>query len=81
MKNSYNLGETVDTLFGTDGIRGRAFEPPLDKDTVGRLGVALASVLTQTPHILLAGDTRSSTEVLASWFAGSFAAEDRKSVV
>ncbi len=75
MKNSYNLGETVDTLFGTDGIRGRAFEPPLDKDTVGRLGVALASVLTQTPHILLAGDTRSSTEVLASWFAGSFAAD------
>ena len=65
----------MNTRFGTDGIRGRAFEPPLDKDTVGRLGSALAGVLTRPPHILLAGDTRSSTEVLAGWFAGSFAAD------
>lgn len=65
----------MDTLFGTDGIRGRAFEPPLDKDTVGRLGTALAGVLTDSPHILLAGDTRSSTEILAGWFAGSFSAD------
>ena len=27
-------------LFGTDGIRGRAGEPPLDTRTVRRLGVA-----------------------------------------
>lgn len=65
----------MDTLFGTDGIRGRAFEPPLDKDTVGRLGTALAGVLTDSPHVLLAGDTRSSTEILAGWFAGSFSAD------
>lgn len=65
----------MNTLFGTDGIRGRAFEPPLDKDTVGRLGAALAGVLTESPHVLLAGDTRSSTEILAGWFAGSFAAD------
>ena len=69
------MGEIVDTLFGTDGIRGRAFEPPLDKDTVGRLGTALAGVLTDSPHVLLAGDTRSSTEILAGWFAGSFSAD------
>ena len=63
-------------LFGTDGIRGRALEPPLDEDTVRRLGAALADILdgTETPHILLAGDTRASTEVLATWLAGSFQA-------
>ena len=63
-------------LFGTDGIRGRAFEPPLDEDTVRRLGAALAEILRgpDAPHILFAGDTRASTEVLATWLAGSFQA-------
>lgn len=66
----------MNRLFGTDGIRGRALEPPLDEETVRRLGAALADVLNgaDPPHILLAGDTRASTEVLASWFAGSFQA-------
>jgi phosphoglucosamine mutase len=63
-------------LFGTDGIRGRAFEPPLDEDTVRRLGTALAEILVDppNPHVLLAGDTRASTEILARWFASSFQA-------
>jgi phosphoglucosamine mutase len=64
-------------LFGTDGIRGRALEPPLDEDTVKRLGCALAEELTgpgASPHILLAGDTRASTTVLAEWFAAAFQA-------
>jgi phosphoglucosamine mutase len=63
-------------LFGTDGIRGRALEPPLDEDTVRRLGAALADILdgSETPHILVAGDTRASTEVLATWLASSFQA-------
>jgi phosphomannomutase len=64
-------------LFGTDGIRGRAFEPPLDEDTVRRLGGALADSLGgrhARPEILLAGDTRRSTERLAGWLAGSFQA-------
>ena len=30
----------MSTLFGTDGIRGRAFSPPLDEDTVRRLAEA-----------------------------------------
>jgi phosphoglucosamine mutase len=62
------------TLFGTDGIRGRAFDPPLDEDTVRRLGTAVAEAMgaDNHRHILLAGDTRQSTEVLARWFAGSF---------
>ena len=64
-------------LFGTDGIRGRALERPLDEDTVTRLGVALAQELRAAgcePSILLAGDTRSSTETLAGWMAASFQA-------
>jgi phosphoglucosamine mutase len=67
----------VETLFGTDGIRGRAFDPPLDEDTVRRIGVALAEDLGHErpkPKILLAGDTRSSTMALASWLASSFLA-------
>ncbi len=62
-------------LFGTDGIRGRALEWPLDKDTVARLGAALAGELRTSgcqPSILLAGDTRASTETLAKWLASSF---------
>ncbi len=62
------------TLFGTDGIRGRAYEPPLDEDTVRRLGAALAADLSGVggaPRILLAGDTRRSTVDLAEWIASS----------
>lgn len=62
-------------LFGTDGIRGRALEWPLDEDTVARLGTVLADQLRAagcTPQILLAGDTRASTETLADWLASSF---------
>jgi len=62
-------------LFGTDGIRGRALEWPLDENTVARLGTALADELGAAgcePQILLAGDTRASTETLAGWLASSF---------
>jgi len=66
----------MNELFGTDGIRGRAYEAPLDEDTVRRLATALAEILDGggTPRVLLGGDTRSSTEVLAEWFASSFQA-------
>ena len=67
----------MESLFGTDGIRGRAFEPPLDEDTVRRLGAALAEDLAEEcpqAHILLAGDTRASTPSLAEWLASSFQA-------
>lgn len=62
-------------LFGTDGIRGRALEWPLDEHTVGRLGAVLADELRASgcsPQILLAGDTRASTETLATWLAAAF---------
>jgi phosphoglucosamine mutase len=67
----------METLFGTDGIRGRAYEPPLDKSTVRRLGVALAEDLAiecSKAQILLAGDTRSSTVPIAEWLASGFQA-------
>ncbi|MDH3813094.1 MAG: phosphoglucosamine mutase [Acidobacteriota bacterium] len=67
----------METLFGTDGIRGRAYDAPLDEDTVRRLGVALANDLAlqcPEPQILLAGDTRASTTDLARWLASSFQA-------
>ncbi len=64
-------------LFGTDGIRAEAFSPPLDEATVTRLGRALVEHLATRglpPRILLAGDTRASTETLARWLGGAFRA-------
>jgi phosphoglucosamine mutase len=64
-------------LFGTDGIRGVALQPPLDERTVTRLGTALAAHLGERglpARILLAGDTRASTPVLAQWLGGACAA-------
>jgi phosphoglucosamine mutase len=51
------------TLFGTDGIRGVAGDPPLDCDTVYRVGFCLTEYLRDLdprPHILMARDTRIS---------------------
>ncbi len=64
-------------LFGTDGMRGVALEPPLDRMTLTRLGAALAAHLHEEGRplvVLLAGDTRGSTEVLAEWVGGAFVA-------
>jgi phosphoglucosamine mutase len=67
-----------DRLFGTDGVRGVAFEPPLDQWTLTRLGAALAVHLREASaplRVLLAGDTRASTPTLAGWVGAGFAAE------
>ena len=64
-------------LFGTDGIRGRAFDPPLDEPTVAGLGASLSRVFirhTGKADILLAGDTRASTRALAGWLHRGIAA-------
>lgn len=64
-------------LFGTDGIRGVALQPPLDERTVTKLGAALAAHLAERGlpvKVLLAGDTRASTPVLAGWLGGACAA-------
>jgi phosphoglucosamine mutase len=64
-------------LFGTDGVRGRAGDPPLDAATIRRLGVALVRVLGrgreqgERPVALLSGrDTRES----GSWIEQALAA-------
>jgi len=51
-------------LFGTDGVRGRAGEPPLDAKTVRRIGAAVARVLGDADgrevRLLVGRDTRES---------------------
>jgi phosphoglucosamine mutase len=52
-------------LFGTDGVRGKAGEPPLDPATVRRLGAALVRALrhgSQPVRFLVGRDTRESGE-------------------
>lgn len=76
-------------LFGTDGIRARAGEPPLDRSTVTALARELAAVLrerqageshadpaarTATPQVVLGGDTRESTAEICGWLADGLAA-------
>ncbi len=56
-------------LFGTDGIRAVAGQPPLDDRTVHAIGLALATTLKRTqptPRVLLGMDTRESSEHIAA---------------
>ena len=56
-------------LFGTDGIRAVAGQPPLDPPTVYAVGLALAHTLkasTPRPRVLLGMDTRESSESIAA---------------
>ncbi len=57
-------------LFGTDGIRARADEFPLDSATMIALGEALAHRLKKagfsSPRVLLGGDTRESGPRIAA---------------
>lgn len=64
-------------LFGTDGIRGVAGEPPLDARTAHALGVALGKWAQQitkrnhaSPEVLIGMDTRESGPWLAEQVAG-----------
>ncbi len=60
-------------LFGTDGVRGRAGEPPLDPGTVRRLGGALVRAMAgrvDRPRLLIGRDTRES----GSWIERELAA-------
>jgi phosphoglucosamine mutase len=55
-------------LFGTDGIRAVAGQPPLDDRTLYAIGLALATTLKAqqpTPRVLLGMDTRESSEYIA----------------
>ncbi|MFY9826593.1 MAG: phosphoglucosamine mutase [Thermoanaerobaculia bacterium] len=64
-------------LFGTDGIRGRFGEPPLDRETVTALAVHLAATLrsrSSRPQVVLGGDTRESTPEICRWLASGLLA-------
>ena len=55
-------------LFGTDGIRAVAGQPPLDPNTIHAIGIAIAHSLranTHAPRVLLGMDTRESSEGIA----------------
>lgn len=66
-------------LFGTDGIRGVAGEPPLDAKTAYALGVALGTWAKEqlsresAPEVLIGMDTRESGPWLAAQVAGGLA--------
>ena len=63
-------------LFGTDGIRGVAGEPPLDDRTAHALGVALGKWVRAghaAPEVLIGMDTRESGPWLAEQVAGGLA--------
>jgi phosphoglucosamine mutase len=63
-------------LFGTDGIRGKAGEFPLDQQTVQTIGQSLAELcrerLDRTPRFVTGRDTRESGEwIEAAFHAGA----------
>jgi phosphoglucosamine mutase len=63
-------------LFGTDGIRGRAGEYPLDRATAFAVGVALARWIGAhhlDPAVVLGMDTRESGPWIAEHLAGGLA--------
>jgi phosphoglucosamine mutase len=63
-------------FFGTDGIRGRAGEPPLDAATVQKIGRAIVRALgIPEPKVLLGRDTRESGPELEAHLAAGLAAE------
>jgi len=66
------------TLFGTDGIRGKAHQYPLDASTMFKLGIALCrrfKALSDNPRILLGMDTRESGPEIAGALVAGIAEE------
>jgi phosphoglucosamine mutase len=64
-------------LFGTDGIRAVAGQPPLDAATIYAIGLALATTLgreSAAPKVLLGMDTRESSEWIAATLTAGLAA-------
>lgn len=66
-------------LFGTDGIRGKAGEYPLDERTVERIGDSLVENLTaelnRSPRLIIGRDTRQSgPQIQAALTRGAMAA-------
>ncbi len=78
---SQNRNGAVRQLFGTDGIRAVAGEPPLDAPTVFAFGRALGrwarghALEGQEPQVLIGMDTRESGPWLAETVAAALVAE------
>ncbi len=65
-------------LFGTDGMRGVAGEPPLDPRTIFSCGLALGADLrmrSDRPMVLIGMDTRESGLGIAEQLAGGLASK------
>jgi len=63
-------------FFGTDGIRGRAGEAPLDPATVQTIGRAIVRALgVPGPRVLIGRDTRESGPSIEQHLAAGLAAE------
>lgn len=74
-----STASTAPRLFGTDGIRSRFGEAPLDRPTVTALGYHLGRKLmegagTVEPAVILGGDTRDSTPSLVRWMTAGLTA-------
>lgn len=68
------MSKLVRKLFGTDGIRGVAGVPPLDAETLPKIGRALAGISSQVggkPRVVLGRDTRVSGEWISRTLAES----------
>jgi phosphoglucosamine mutase len=61
-------------LFGTDGIRGVAGQPPLDPATIYAIGLAIAHHLGNSPRVLIGMDTRESSEDIAATLTSGLSA-------
>jgi phosphoglucosamine mutase len=70
---------TARKLFGTDGIRGIAGDPPLDARTIYATGLALGHSLRHNayPKVILGRDTRESS----TWIAATITAALRETGV
>jgi phosphoglucosamine mutase len=73
----------VNRLFGTDGVRGRFGEEPLTEATVRGLGAAVGRHLVArgaAPSVLVAGDTRASSPLLARWIEEGLSASGARAL-
>lgn len=71
---------TPPVRFGTDGLRGRAGEPPLDRSTLSRVGAAVGIWLqhegTPQKKVLLGHDGRASAGWMSTALAAGLSASD-----
>ncbi|MGI9056393.1 MAG: phosphoglucosamine mutase [Pyrinomonadaceae bacterium] len=66
-------------LFGTDGMRGKAGDFPLDEQTIGTIGKSLARIfkekLGKNPRFVVGRDTRESGGWIETAFCGGVVSE------